>query len=75
MTFPVNVLKYSMSFSSTVIISILKIAKFISVHKDSKLDFLDYCPISLLSNIEKISERLMYNKGSHTFLKSKIEET
>ena len=74
MTFPVNVLKYSMSFSSTVIISILKIAKFISVHKDSKLDFLD-CPISLLSNIEKISERLMYNKGSHTFLKSKIEET
>ena len=34
---------------------ILKIAKFVPVHKKgSKLDFLNYRPISLLSNTEKI---------------------
>ena len=43
--------------------SILKTAKIIPVHKkDSKLDFSNYCPISLLSNIEKNLERLMYNR-------------
>ena len=30
--------------------------------KDSKLDFAKYRPISLLSNIEKFLERLMYNR-------------
>ena len=29
---------------------------------DSKLDFSNYCPISLLSNVEKILEKLMYNR-------------
>ena len=48
---------------SGVFPSILKIAKVISVHKkDSKLDFSNYRPISLLSNIEKFLERLMYNR-------------
>ena len=30
--------------------------------KDSKLDFLNYDPITLLSDIEEILERLMYNR-------------
>ena len=35
--------------------SVLKIAKVVLVfRKDSKLDYSNYCPISLLSNIEKI---------------------
>ena len=41
----------------------LKIAKGIPVHKkDSKLDFSNYCPISLLSNVEKMLEKSMYNR-------------
>ena len=40
----------------------LKTFKVIPVHKkDSKLDFSNYRPILLLSNIEKFLERLMYN--------------
>ena len=40
-----------------------KVAKVIPDYKkDSKLDFSNYCPISLLSNIEKILERLIYNR-------------
>ena len=54
---------FNISFSSGVFPSILKTAKVIPVHKkDSKLDFSNYRPISLLSNIEKILERLMYNR-------------
>ena len=59
MTFPINYLKYLISPSP----SILKPAKVIPVHKkDSKLDFSNYHPISLLSNIENFLERLMYNR-------------
>ena len=48
--------------------SVLKTAKVIPVFKkDSKLDYSNYRPISLLSNIEKILEKLMY-KRLHTFL-------
>ena len=54
---------FNVSFSSGIFPSILKTAKVIPVHtKDSKLDFSNYRPISLLSNIEKILERLMYNR-------------
>ena len=56
---------FNISFSSGVFPSILKTAKVIPVHKkDSKLelDFSNYCPISLLSNVEKILEKLMYNR-------------
>ena len=43
--------------------SVLKTAKVVSVFKkDSKLDYSNYIPISLLSNIEKILEKLMYDK-------------
>ena len=43
--------------------SVLKTAKVIPVFKkDSKLDYSNYRPISLLSNIEKILEKLMYRR-------------
>ena len=42
---------------------VLKTAKLVPVFKkDSKLDYSNYRPISLLSNIEKILEKLMYNR-------------
>ena len=48
--------------------SVLKTAKVVPVFKkDSKLDCSIYRPISLLSNIEKILEKLMY-KRLYTFL-------
>ena len=54
---------FNISFSSDIFPSILKTAKVIPVHKkDSKLDFSNYHPISFLSNTEKNSERLMYNR-------------
>ena len=54
---------FNISFSSGVFPSMLKIAKGIPVHKkDSKLDFSNYCPISLLSNVEKMLEKSMYNR-------------
>ena len=52
-----------MSLTSGVFPSALKLAKVIPVHKkDSKLDFSNYIPISLLSNLDKILEKLMYTK-------------
>ena len=54
---------FNISFSTGVFPTILKVAKVVPVHKkDSKLEFSNYRPISLLSNIEKILERLMYNR-------------
>ena len=51
-----------------VFASVLKTAKVLLVfQKDSKLDYSNYCPISLLSNIEKIFEKLMC-KRLYTFL-------
>ena len=53
---------FNISFPSGIFPSILKTAKVIPIHKkDSKLDFSNYHPISLLSNIENFLERLMYN--------------
>ena len=53
---------FNLSFSSGVFPNILKISKIIPIHKkDSKLTCSNYRPISLLSNIDKILERLMYN--------------
>ena len=47
---------------------VLKTAKVVpAFNKDSKLGYSNYCPISLLSNIEKILEKLMY-KILYTFL-------
>ena len=51
--------------------SVLKIAKVVPVFKkDSKLNYSKYRPISLLPNIEKILEKLMY-KRLYTFLDNK----
>ena len=51
-----------------VFLSVLKTAKVVPVFKkDSKLDYSIYRPISLLSNIEKILEKLMC-KRLYTFL-------
>ena len=48
--------------------SVLKTANVVPVFKkDSKLDYSNYLPISLLSNIEKILEKLMYTR-LYTFL-------
>ena len=42
--------------------SVLKTAKVVPIFKkDSKLNYSNYRPISLLSNIEKILAKLMYN--------------
>ena len=49
----------NLCLSSTVFPSLLKIAKVAPVHKkDSELDCRNYRSISLLSNIEKILEKL-----------------
>ena len=51
-----------------VLLSVLKTAKVVPVFKkDSKLDYSNNHPISLLSNTEKILEKLMY-KRLYTFL-------
>ena len=48
-----------------------KLQKVIPIFKkDSKLDYSSYCPISLLSNIEKIFEKLTYRR-LYTFLNNK----
>ena len=52
--------------------SLLKTTKVVPVFKrDSKLDYSNYCPIFLLSNIEKILKKLMYRR-LYTFLDKKI---
>ena len=54
---------FNMSFTSGVFPSALKIAKVVPVHKkDSKLDFSNYRPIPLLSNLDKILEKIMYTR-------------
>ena len=57
---------------TAVFTSVLKTVKVVPVFKkDSKLDYSNYHPISLLSNIEKILEKLMY-KRLYTFLNKKV---
>ena len=52
---------FNLSFSTGSFPSILKTAKVVPVFKKgSKLDCFNYRPISLLSNVEKILEKLMY---------------
>ncbi|XP_065642635.1 uncharacterized protein LOC136074258 [Hydra vulgaris] len=60
---------FYISFSKGLFPNILKTAKVIPIFKkDSKLLVSNYRPISLLSNIEKILERLMFNQ-IYDFLK------
>ena len=61
---------FNLSFMTGIFPSVLKTAKVVPVFKkDSKLDYSNYRPISLLSNVEKILEKLMY-KRLYTFLNS-----
>ena len=61
---------FNLSFMSGIFIPVLKTAKVVAAFKkDSKLDDSNSCPISLLSNVEKILEKLMY-KRLCTFLNS-----
>ena len=54
---------FNQSFSHGVFPSILKTAKVIPIHKKlSKLSCSNYRPISILSNIDKIIERLMHKR-------------
>ena len=51
----------------------LKVAKVIPIHKkDSKLECSNYRPISLLSNIDKIFEKLMHNRLMKFLTEQKI---
>ena len=53
--------------------SVLKTAKVVPVFKkDSKLDYSNYRPISLLSNIEKILEKLMYKRLNTSHNKNNV---
>ena len=54
---------FNMSFTSGVFPFALKLTKVIPVNKkDSKLGFSNYRPISLLSNLDRILEKLMYTR-------------
>ena len=62
-----------MSFTSGVFPSALKIAKVVPADKkDSKLDFSNYQSISLLSNLDKILETLMYTRTFKCFNNSNL---
>ena len=64
---------FNISFSTGVFPTILKVAKVFPVNKkDSELDFSNYQPISLLSNIEKILEKQMYNRVYNFFTKNNL---
>ena len=53
----------NLSFSTGIFPTILKTVKVIPIHKkDSKLEVSNYRPISLLSNIDKIFEKLMHSR-------------
>ena len=53
----------NLSFSTVVFPTILKTAKVVPIHKkNSKLEVSNYRPISLLSNIDKIFEKLMHSR-------------
>ena len=53
----------NLSFSTGVFPAILKTAKVIPIRrKNSKLEVSNYRPISLLSNIDKILEKLMHSR-------------
>ena len=61
---------FNLSFSTGVFPSGLKFAKVIPIHKKvSKLKCSNYRPISLLSNLDKILEKMVYN-GFIIFLRN-----
>ena len=64
---------FNLSFSSGIYPTPLKTAKVIPIHKkDSKLECSNYRPIALLSNIDKILEKLMHKRLSNFLEKNKL---
>ena len=62
---------FNLFFVTGIFPSVLKTAKVIGVFKkDSKLDYSNYRPVSLSSNIEKILEKLLHRR-LYTFLNNK----
>ena len=56
-------INFNTSLATGIFPEELKVAKVILIHKkDSKLECSSYRPISLLSNIDKILEKLMHNR-------------
>ena len=54
---------FNLSVTTGVFPTNLKTSKVIPVHKkESKFDFSNYRPISVLSNLDKIFEKLMQNR-------------
>ena len=54
---------FNLSFTTGAFPTLLITAKLIPIHKkDSKLNFTNYCPISLLSHLDKILENLIHNR-------------
>ena len=63
---------FNQSFSSGIFPSILKTSEIILIYKkDSKLECSNYRSISLLSNIDKILERLVHDRLSNVLEKKK----
>ena len=64
---------FNLSFTSGFFPTILKTSKVTPIYKkDSKLKCSNYRPISLLSNIEKILERIVYNRLYKFFEDNKL---
>ena len=64
---------FNISFGTGIFPEKLKFAKVIPIHKkDSKLEYSNYRPISILSNIDKILEKLMYNRLMKFLTEQKI---
>ena len=56
---------FNLSFTTGSFLTLLKTVKVIPINKkDSKLDFTNYRPISLLSNLDKILEKLIQSRLS-----------
>ena len=56
---------FNLSFTTGTFPTLLKTAKFILIHKkDFQLNCTNYRPVSLLSNLEKILEKLMHSRLS-----------
>lgn len=64
---------FNISFSTGVFLTILKVAKVAPAYiRKSKLVFSSFRRISLLPNIGKIIEKLMYNRVYKLFTKKKV---
>ena len=66
-------INFNISFATGIFPENLKVVKVIPIHKkDSKLESSNYRPISILSNIDKILEKLMHNRLMNSLALGKI---